>query len=342
MISFGWPWAFLLLPAPWLIRRLLPPASDTGTDALRVPFFSEILALESARQRQPRLSAAFLRLTVWTVWLLLVLSVARPQWLGDPVALPVTGRDLMLAVDISGSMERDDFVLRSGPATRLDVVKAAARQFIKRRTGDRLGLILFGTQAYLQTPLTFDGETVAAMLDEAVVGLAGKETAIGLALKRFSRQGGDTRVLVLLTDGVNTAGEVDPRRAASMAAKEGLRIYTIGLGAESMRVQGILGTRVINPSADLDEETLRAIARDTGGRYFRATATETLEAIYDELDRLEPVTEEPEYFRARRSLYFWPLGLALVLSALLAASRLGLWKRLAASEAAAQPSADGG
>ena len=326
MIHLAWPWALLALPLPWLVMRGLPPAPVNDGPALRVPFLEEVLALGNEPSQRKSLQRRWLKMAPWLAWLLLVFAATQPQWLGEPVALPVSGRDLLMAVDISGSMASEDFMLDGHAANRLQVVKAAARTFIERRAGDRLGLILFGSQAYRQTPLTFDRNTVATLLNEAVIGLAGEKTAIGdaigLALKRLRAAGTKDRVLILLTDGANTAGEVAPRQAAELAAKEGLRIYTIGLGAKPMRRDTFFGPQVINPSADLDEATLKAIAEITGGRYFRATDTESLESIYQELDRLEPTTHDTEYFRPHQSLFIWPLSLALVISILLAARRL--------------------
>jgi Ca-activated chloride channel family protein len=300
------------------------------------------LALGNGHGQRNSLQRRWLKSAPWLAWLLLVLAATQPQWLGEPVALPVSGRDLLLAVDISGSMAAEDFILDGRPANRLQVVKAAASTFIEQRKGDRLGLILFGSQAYQQTPLTFDRDTVATLLNEAVVGLAGKETAIGdaigLALKRLRAADARDRVLILLTDGANTTGEVEPRQAAKLAAAEGLRIYTIGLGAKPMRQETFFGPRIINPSADLDEGTLKDIAEITGGRYFRATDTASLESIYQELDRLEPAARDTEYFRPHQSLFIWPLGLALVISIVLAASRLSWWSKLRVSDVESQPS----
>lgn len=198
-------------------------------------------------------------------------------------------------------------------------------QFIRRRTGDRLGLILFGRQAYLQTPLTFDRDTVRTLLREAVIGLAGKETAIGdaigLAVKRLKDKAIDSRVLILLTDGANTAGEVEPTKAAELAAQHGLKIYTIGIGADEMVVRSFFGNRRINPSAELDEKTLTAIAQKTGGRYFRARNTKEFEEIYRILDQLEPVAKESQSFRPRTALYFWPLAVGLLIAALIGLGR---------------------
>ncbi|MEO5362085.1 MAG: VWA domain-containing protein [Magnetococcus sp. DMHC-8] len=274
-------------------------------------------------------------LLAWAVWVLLVGAASRPQWLGEPINLPVSGRDLMLAVDLSGSMETRDFQLGDQMVDRLTAIKHVAGDFIRRRTGDRLGLILFGSNAYLQAPLTFDRKTVQTFLDEAVIGLPGKETAIGdaiaLAVKKSmerpaaERSSGalprhDTalpatgrRVLILLTDGANNAGQIAPLKAAQLAAKEGLTIYTIGIGADELLVRSVFGTRRLNPSSDLDEKALTGIADLTGGRYFRARDSETLVQIHQLLDQLEPVQDDTRTFRPIHALFHWPLGCALVL-----------------------------
>jgi len=243
----------------------------------------------------------------------------------------VSGRDLLLAVDISGSMETEDMQLGRQVTDRLTAVKAVAGNFIDHREGDRLGLILFGDQAYLQTPLTFDRETVRTLLNEAAIGLAGKSTAIGdaigLAVKRLRERPAENRVLILMTDGANTSGSVDPLKAADLAAREGVRIYTIGVGADEMLVRGFFGTQRV-PGTDLDEGTLTAIAQKTGGQYFRARDIEGLQKIYALLDKLEPVSQDEQTFRPVHELYVWPLGAALLLTALLALGLTGMLPQL--------------
>jgi Ca-activated chloride channel family protein len=230
LITLAWPWLLLALPVPALLRWLLPPARPLSGRALRLPRRAGLAGLAAEPDHLSRRWG----LGGLLIWLLLMTAVARPQWLGEPVALPVAGRDLILAVDISGSMDQQDYSLGDRPASRLDVVRAVASRFIDRRDQDRIGLILFGTRPYVQTPLTYDRETVAQMLEEAVVGLAGRDTAIGdaigLGVKRLREQPRDNRVLVLLTDGANSAGALDPRQAAALAAELGIRIYAIGLG----------------------------------------------------------------------------------------------------------------
>ena len=307
MIQLEWPWVLLLLPLPLLARWLLPEAGANRLAALRTPFLAE-LELASGRGAPAADKKALVIAAL--AWLLLVLAAARPQWSGEPVQVPVAGRDLLLAVDLSGSMEVEDFQLEGRLVDRLTATKSVAGRFIRRRAGDRLGLVLFGRQAYLQSPMTFDRATVEQLLMESAIGLAGKETAIGdaigLAVKRLQDKDAASRVLILLTDGANTAGAVSPLKAAALAAQAGLKIYTIGVGADELLVQSLLGTRRVNPSRDLDEDTLRAIADRTGGRYFRARDTTELEQIYALLDELEPVVEEAQPFRPTTSLFAWP------------------------------------
>jgi Ca-activated chloride channel family protein len=240
----------------------------------------------------------------------------RPQLLAEQQSAPVTGRNLMLAVDLSGSMEAKDFELGGRTVDRLTATKAVAGDFIDRRAGDRMGLILFGERAYMQTPLTFDRETLKTLLFEAVIGLAGEKTAIGdaiaLAVKHVKEADAPSQqqVLVLLTDGANTAGSIPPLKAAELAAQVGLRIYTIGIGADRVMIDSLFGRRPVNPSADLDEATLTEIANQTGGAYFRARDTVALAEIYGQLDQLEPAADDEEGFRPRDDVFFWPAGLA--------------------------------
>jgi len=325
MIHFEWPWLLAALPLPLLIRWLVPAKMPVEQAALKVPFLDDFSDAEtravSQTQQWPLLLAAI-------AWLFLVIACTRPQWLGDPIEQAVSGRDLMLAVDLSGSMEEQDFVINKRSVDRLTAAKGVASDFINRRVGDRVGLILFGTQAYLQTPLTFDRKTVMTLLNEAVIGLAGDNTAIGdaigLAVKRLKSEQANSRVLVLMTDGANTAGEVSPLKAAELAAANHLKIYTVGIGADEMIVRSFFGNRKLNPSVDLDEKTLIKIAESTGGQYYRARNTDELNNIYMRLDELEPVEKDKQYFRPRSELYYWPLSLALALAAGIALSKVRL------------------
>ena len=315
LFQLAWPWALAALLLPVAVVWLLPATNGSTEMALRVPFFLRVAAWSDERSVQTRRW----RLIIASVaWMLLVLAAARPQWVGEPIALRISGRDLMLAVDLSGSMKRRDMQVGRDWVTRLAMVKRVAGEFIERRDGDRIGLILFGTRAYLQAPLTFDRPTVRTLLSEAVIGLAGEQTAIGdaigLGVKRLRDRPSHNRVLVLLTDGANTAGEVNPMDAARFAAKLGLKIYTIGVGADVAMMRRLYGSVRVNPSADLDEPTLAAIARATGGRYFRARETSELVEIYRTLDELEPVISDEEQFRPTTELYYWPLASALLVA----------------------------
>ncbi len=319
MLHFQWPWLVVLLPLPYVIYRYSRPAEANMQAALHVPFFDDFTrpAAGTGKRMTPHNA-------LWpglVIWLLLLLAAMRPQWLGDVIEIPVSGRELMLAVDLSASMGEEDFVLSGVRVSRLEAVKFVAGRFIGRRLGDQLGLILYGDQAYLQAPLTFDRETIHTLLDESEIGLAGRRTAIGdaigLAVKRLRERDEKNRVLILLTDGANTAGVVDPLEAAELAARYGLKIYTIGVGADRLDVKGLFGLRRINPSADLDEQALQEIARLTDGRYFRARDLDELEEIYALLDALEPVEQDVKKFRPRSALYYWPLSLAFILAGII-------------------------
>lgn len=319
MFSLEWPLALLALPLPWLVRQL-PPARGTPGSGVRLPFLDLDTVTAQARRRRRWPSLAMV-LAVFA-WALLVLAASRPQWLGEPVTVNQSGRDLMLAVDLSRSMAQEDFDLQGRQVDRLDVIKRVAGEFIDRREGDRIGLILFGTRAYLQSPLTFDRVTVKRFLQEAEIQLAGRKTAIGdaigLGIKRMrAAEAGDQQVIILLTDGTNTAGSIEPLAAASAAARAGIRIYTIGVGSEPESGSAPFGLPRM-PAQDLDEESLEQIASRTGGRYFRARDTRELAAIYGLLDGLEPVADDEILYRPMTPLYPWPLGAAFALSLALA------------------------
>jgi len=314
-IQFIWPWLFLLLPLPLLIRFLLPASDQNQDQPLHVPFLDDFNSVPH--------NTSFINKNKWlailatVAWVCLITAAARPQWLGERVDIPVSGRDLMMAVDLSGSMAAKDFEINGQTINRLQAVKLVAGEFIKQREGDRIGLILFGQQAYLQTPLTFDTKTVNTMLQESLIGIAGKMTAIGdaigLAIKRLSGKSAEKQVLILLTDGENTAGEVPPIKAAQLAAKQNLKIYTIGIGAASREVGSFFFKQTVQNN-EIDEKTLTEIAELTGGQYFRAHNTKELNKIYALIDQLEPVERETQSFRPVMSLYMWPLITALLLS----------------------------
>ena len=324
MITLALPWVLLALPVPLFLALLLRPARRESGPALRFPLDPSIVAAVATRgsARGGRLES--LRLLLASLaWICLVLAAARPEWIGEPVRLPIAGRDLMMAIDVSGSMEQADFELQNRRVPRISVIKAVAARFIERRAQDRIGLVLFGSRAYLLTPLTFDRDTVASMLGEVVVGMGGRETAIGdaiaLAVKHLRDSPEDNRVLVLLTDGASNSGHIEPLAAAELAVQAGVRIHTIGIGGSPTPTPWQTGVPTTRPSGDFDPETLQRIAEMSGGRYFSAHAREQLEAIYAELYRLEPSAREDRPLRPRRSLFVWPAAAALLLSLLIAA-----------------------
>ena len=313
-LQLAWPWALAALPLP-LLMRWWKRRADPGA-ALRVPYAAaDLQGLAGAG----RLDASWLRtLLLWCGWLALCVALARPQQLGEAVTPPQQGRQMMLAMDVSGSMSEADMVMGAQAVERLTAAKAVLADFLDRRVGDRVGLLVFGDRAYTLTPLTTDLASVRDQLRDSVVGLAGRETAIGdaiaLAVKRLRSQAQGQRVLVLLTDGVSNAGVLEPLRAAELARAEGVRIHTVAFGGDgSARLFGIPISADQDP---VDEATLRRIASMTGGRFFRARDTDQLAGIYAELDRLEPITAKGPTLRPRSERYAWPLAMALLLGAL--------------------------
>ena len=313
MIHFEFIWVLVALPLP-LIVYWLPAKKQVQASPLKMPTLIKGIQAPEFTPHKKKASLA----TLSIVWALLVLACTQPQWLGEAVNVPTEGREMMIAVDLSGSMQVEDMSLNGRTVNRLDMLKVLLGDFIERRTGDRLGLILFGDDAYMQTPMTFDRKTVQQMLDETVLGLVGKQTAIGdaiaLAVKRFDEKKNSNRVLLLLTDGQNTAGKITPEQALELAVAKDITIYSIGIGADVMVQNSLFGARRVNPSSELDEKSLQHLADATGGRYFRARASEDMSQIYQLLDNLEPVEQEQQQMRPLTALFYWPLGLALLIS----------------------------
>ena len=324
MLSFVWPWFYLILPLPFLYRKLRRSANSES------PYLESTMLLSIAETQNRLVSSTSQRrlliLLLIIAWLSLVTATARPVHIGDPVALPTTGRDILLAVDISGSMEREDMIINGRQVNRLYAVKSVVSEFVNTREGDRLGLILFGERAYLQTPLTFDTKTLRDLLIEAQIGFAGNGTAIGdaigLSVKKLKERPDSNRVLILLTDGSNTAGVLSPSEASDIAKKAKVKIYTIGIGDGRQRNQVLFGQTLVNQNNDLDERTLTAIADLTGGKYFRARDPRELRSIYDQLNKLEPIDQDEELLRPITSLFHWPLALFLTCSLLIILIRL--------------------
>lgn len=311
MFEFTYLWMFLLLPLPLLARYLLNAQKRSYTEVW-IPLAQGITAQQDEVQTS-RLHS----IIPWFVWLLLLCALAKPIWFGEPIRLQQESRDMIVSLDLSGSMDLEDMQLNGKTVDRLTLVKNLLNDFIELRNGDRLGLILFADHAYLQTPLTFDLQTIKQMVSETELGLVGRATAIGesigLAIKRFVENRNEQRVLILLSDGANTAGVVDPLQAAQQAAKNNITIYTIGIGADEMYLRDFWGTQRVNPSADLDEKTLTEIAKVTGGQYFRARSQQDLQNIYEQINGLEPIESDFLEFRPETNLFYWPLSIATLM-----------------------------
>lgn len=316
MLTLAYPWLLVLLITPLLVWRLAP-AHQEGTSALQTTFLARLARL-TGRQPAPgavvRPRPAFSVAIVTVVWICLVVAMARPQRLEEPIIDVLPARDMLLAVDLSGSMDTTDMIDADGqPQDRLTAVKEVLGEFLSRREGDRVGLIFFGNAPFVQAPFTDDLEACRQLLDEAQVRMAGPRTmlgdAIGKAVQVFEESEFDERVLILLTDGNDTGSLVPPAKAAEIAHDAGIVIHTIAMGDPTTTGEDAF-----------DEETLQAVAEATGGQYFRADDRQELAGVYDELDRLTPRQVESISHRPVTDLFHWPLAIGL-LASLLAALR---------------------
>ena len=319
MLELAHPWALLLLPLPILVWWLAPPQRER-VSAMRVPFFEQIAA---AAGSEARAGAVVMRrrwlqmITAILVWLLLVVGISKPEWVGEPIVRTEAARDIMLALDLSGSMDYVDFPGEEGAdVSRFTAVQRVVEGFVAERESDRIGLIVFGTKAYLQLPFTRDLETAGALVDLMEVGMAGPKTAlgdsIGLAINSFENSEVDDRLLILLTDGNDTASKMTPINAADIAKLNGVEIYTIGIGSAEATGED-----------RVDFDTLAAIAARTGGEFFNAENEAALNAVYRRIDETAAADVRTQSWRPRESLLHWPAGLAVIL-ALIAYAAL-LW-----------------
>lgn len=322
---FAWPWMLLVMPLPLLLRWLWPAMPDEEVPALRLPQAVSLSVVPGVSRMRHGVNAG-----LFIAWLLLCIAAARPQTLGPIQAPPQTGRDLMLAVDISGSMEQQDMRLGGRSVDRLTAAKAVLGDFLERRASDRVGLIVFGQRAYAIAPLTRDRESLRSQLRDVMVGMAGRETAIGdaigLAIKRLRAQPAEHRVLILLTDGENTAGVLTPAKAAELARAENVRIHTIAFGGDGDTLS-MWGISIALPGMQtgIDEASLQQVAELTGGQFFRARDASSLAGIYAEIDRLEPNSSEGQALRPRIE-HYWRWLLAASLLAVLAGA-FNHWRR---------------
>ena len=325
MNQFAFPYAFLLILLPFVWRFLWPAAKGLHGDALKIPFIKDLekISIKSGALWQMGASTEGYRLSklfwwLFVIWVLLVIAVARPQWVGEPIRLKNESRDIMLVLDISTSMLEPDFAYNNRRIDRLSAVKKTASDFISKRANDRIGLILFGTRAYLQSPLTFDKKSVEEILWSMDAGMAGDSTsigdALGLALKTLKdAPKGDNKVIILLTDGENNDGSLSMPQAVKLASEEGIKTYTIGVGSKNSFLGLFLGAM-----PGVDEKGLKALAQATAGQYFRAEDTSTLQQIYNYIDKLEAAPQENRFIRETTELYYIPLLAAIILSFILA------------------------
>lgn len=315
-IAFIWPYAallLLLLIPMWLFDK----KRGTDDNFLQSPMVPLLKQLSKGRIKMSWAHKINWFLVVF--WTCLVIALMRPQYVGEPLEITRDGRSLMLVLDISESMEAEDMQLLNRTMDRLTIAKHMMGEFIDKRRGDRIGLVVFGSEAFLHAPLSFDHPTIKQFLYDTQIGFAGPKTAIGdaigLSVKKLLDQAEGEKLLVLLTDGQNNMGSLEPMQAANIAKKYGVKIYIIGLGASRMVVDGFFGPTAINPSLSLDEAEpeMKQLASMTGGKYFRAKDSDALKSIYADIDALEPVKSEPLVLIPRKELFYWPLLGAMVL-----------------------------
>lgn len=325
MNHFAHPQMFWLLLLPFIFRAILPAVKGLHGDALRVPFIKDLakISLKSgslwgiSSENSNKLSLPLIML--YLVWSLLVIAAARPQWVGEPIRVKSFSRDILLVMDISNSMLEPDFSINGRRTDRLTAVKLAAKDFIKKRPDDRIGLVLFGTRAYLQAPITYDKKSVEEILMSMEAGMAGDSTsigdALGLSLKSLKESGNiDRKIIILLTDGENNDGSLTLPQAINLARDEKVKIYTIGVGSDESLMQSIFGYNIMAGRPGLDEASLQQIAEETKGSYFRAKDTSSLFKIYNAIDKMEPDLNEDQYVQETKELYYLPVLLALLLA----------------------------
>lgn len=337
MLEFSWPWVFLALPLPLAIYWLVPRAPRQDA-ALRVPFYRQLVQLHTDASHNYTKNLLTL-IACSLIWVLVVIAGSRPQWVGEPIQIPTTGRDMMLTLDMSGSMEARDMFLNNTQLSRFQVMKAVISDFVEKRTGDRLGLTLFAAHAYMLTPMTYDLNTVATMVAELEIGMIDESAtaigdAIGLSIKNLRQQPENNRILILLTDGINNAGELTPLQAAQLARTEGIKMHIVGIASDQFGQRSMFGNRPGGLVSEIDDEAMQEAASMTGGLYFRARTLEDMIEIYDELDQMEPIEQDEQTYRPVTQLFHWPLGAALLLSFLLALSAMPAAARARAGETA--------
>lgn len=327
MIHFDWLLLLWLAPLPLLIYLL--PAIKQTAQGMFFPTLAQYQHIEISKTppKKSRMALFLLSLS----WLCLLLALAKPVYIGEAIHQPLSGRDIFLAVDISGSMQIEDMQLNGRTVNRLVMVKHVLSDFIQKRQGDRLGLVVFASQAFVQAPLTYDLITVEKLLQETLIGFAGQQTAIGdaigLTLKRLDDKNAHQRVLILLTDGANNAGNIAPLKAAELAKQKNLLIHTIAFGSDQPIQNGFFGFGGARASDDIDEESLQQIAAITGGKYFRARNQQELESIYALLDKLEQHESDDATYRPQKDIFYYPLSISFILLFLLIILQKNYWSK---------------
>lgn len=323
MISFAYPLSALLLFLPFVVRFLTPKVRKEGSDALKIPFIGALKEISAQSKVSPSLgkikAGRFFQIFLLSLmWILMVVALMRPQIVGQPLPLKNNGRDILLVVDISTSMNERDFEYQQRYYDRLSAVKFVVDKFIDERTEDRIGLVLFGTRAYLQAPLTYDKQALKEILHNADAGMAGKSTsigdAIGVALKNLANEKSDDKVIILLTDGENNDGQLSLPEAIKLAKEENVKVYTIGAGSDE---KSFFGFFTVPMASGLDEESLRELADETAGQYFRAKDVDSLLQIYERINKLEPSEKEARFVREVKEVYYIPAFTALLMFLLL-------------------------
>ena len=330
-ISFYWPYAALLFLVPILFS--FAAFRSSFNQLYLKSYLTDVVA-----KIAPASAIKSKRFVIWwwptILWILMSIALMRPQFVGEPLETPRSGRNIMMVLDISESMEAQDFTFEGRSVDRITLAKAVMMDFIDNRGGDGIGLVVFGSEPFLHAPISFDHKTIKRFLLDSQVGFAGPKTAIGdalgLSVKKLMEQPEGEHMIVLLTDGQNNAGKLDPEMAAEIAEREGVKLYIVGLGASSMVVDGFFGPTKVNPSRDLEESEpkLREMAKRTGGAYFRAKDSEALAQVYKEIDALEPVVLETQVIIPKKELFYWPLTLLVVLlfvRFLWQSSKKGVW-----------------
>lgn len=317
MSTFIWPWAVLIIFIPFLTRWLMPAkrvSTNVIPEALKVPFFARLSSFLTTGQIPSSKKIAFLLFLSWGFF---VLACMRPVQFENETPLPREARNIMLTIDVSGSMAEQDFDLKGQPVTRLTMVKNVVDDFIQKRTDDNIGLVIFGSQAYLYTPLSFDKQTLRSLFDEVSIGIAGEQTAIGDAIAKavegVAAAPADSRIVILLSDGYANAGVINLEQATALAKKQNVKIYTVGIGSNKQQVNTFFGSFTVNPSLDLDEASLQEIAHRTGGQYFRAKTTSELHDIYNTIDALEKNKDDAVVIRPRTEWFYVPLAISMIL-----------------------------